>query len=213
MDMQWAVGLGVAIVGIGLATVGRLLKMKASTKQALGGVGIALMVVGIGIVVYGFMARPGIRDARMSTSITQTSPYNSPPIVGNENQVIINPDVNPNASNVIYGFKGERRTTRAAPSFTVNLEPDTPQTKTFQTMTLLENSQNWTALKNLCEEETKKTPEWLTPPLLCGRAYVELGDVDKGIERVEYVQKKAAGRADYAVADRAREEIRQRFGK
>jgi hypothetical protein len=92
MDKQHLIGFGLAILGIGFTAVGRLLKMEDSTKQALGGVGIAMMVLGIGVIFYGSVAETDSGKVSTPTSITQTNPHNSPSVSGSGNTTIYNMD-------------------------------------------------------------------------------------------------------------------------
>jgi hypothetical protein len=154
---------------------------------------------------------PVVENKDSSVNINQTNPHNSPPIIGHDNTVTINPDVNPNASVTTYYFNGDRRVTNLA-SGSIELQPGAKKVE-LEAIAKLEKAQNWVALRDFCEEETKKTPEWLTPPLLAGEAYANLGDIDKAIERLDYVHQKAGGWEEFSVADRLREEIRRKTGK
>ena len=169
-----------------------------------------MIVLGIGVIVYSFIAGGETGAQKPPVNIEQTNPYQSPNFLGDNNQFTINPEVNPNAPVVIYNYDGTKRVWDAA---TGTLSMETGESEVFKKMQEMERDRNWPALRDLCEEELKKAPEWLTPSVAAGKAYVILGDVDKGIERIEYVRRKAAGRKDYEVADRLREEIRQKTGK
>lgn len=84
---------------------------------------------------------------------------------------------------------------------------------TFQEMGRLYDQEDWAALRDLCEQQRKKTPKWLTPSLYAGVAYARLGEVEKAIERLDYVIKEAGDNSDYDDARREREELRQKFGR
>ena len=210
MISPW-VGIGVAVLSAMIGAFVRVFDFTPKQKKLASWGCIVGMVIGLAIIVYGLMS--GAQEVKSSASITQDHPTNSPAIIGDGSQITINPDVNPNAPVVTYGFKGERFTANLPHVLGVMTETQTPQAEVFKAMVKLEQERNWPALKKVCEGETEKTPEWLTPPLLCAETYAQLGEIDKAIERAEYVQKRAGGRKDYAGADRLREDIRQKTGK
>jgi hypothetical protein len=110
--------------------------------------------------------------------------------------VTINPEKSPYAPT--YDFNGARRTIQSGIASVGVGEEWT----VFQKLVQLEKTKDWKELHDTCEDQIKKTPEWLTPYLFSGVAYVNLGERAKGIERLEYVKKKAGGNPDYAAADR-----------
>ena len=120
----------------------------------------------------------------------------------------LHPDVNPNAPVVTYSFEGLRKTITPG-----KIVGDDALTKEFQEIRKLHDEQNWQALRSLCEQEREKTPDWFTPSYFGGIAYANLGEIDKAIELLDYVIKKAGGNEEFAEAGRMREKIRQNFGK
>jgi hypothetical protein len=81
---------------------------------------------------------------------------------------------------------------------------------TFQRMVQLQREAKFVELKDLCEEQIEKTPDWLTPYLFLGAAYLNLGDREKGIANLEYVVSQAASDPDYAEAAKLLEEAKSR---
>ncbi len=96
-----------------------------------------------------------------------------------------------------YQFNGMRRETSGA---VTNLIEDTPQYIKFMKMHELLQQKNYEALIDICESETKKTPEWVTPYYYLGIAYGKTGNKAKAIEYFEYVIKNAPHDSDYARA-------------
>jgi hypothetical protein len=180
----------------------------------MGRASIVLMVIGVGMIGYGFMARgePKAQESPTPRYEQKSTGPNSPNIIqqGEGNKLTINPEANPNASAVIYEYSGQKKIWSAATG-TMTVEPG--EVEAYRKMQEMERERNWPALRDLCEEEMEKVPEWLTPFVTAGKVYALLGDVDKAIERLDYVHEKAAGRKDYEIADRLREEIRQKTGK
>ena len=48
----------------------------------------------------------------------------------------------------------------------------------FQIIKELEKNGQWTEVRDLCEEQIRKTPDWLTPYLCAGVAHANLGNCD-----------------------------------
>jgi hypothetical protein len=79
----------------------------------------------------------------------------------------------------------------------------------FQTLTELEKRGDWVEVRNLCEKQIQKTPEWLTPYLCAGVAHANLGEVDEAIRRLEHVVRMAEGNPDYSAATRILNELQR----
>lgn len=79
----------------------------------------------------------------------------------------------------------------------------------FQEIQDLERQRNWEAVRDLCEIQIEKTPEWLTPYLCAGVAHANLGQEMDAIRRLEYVEKLAAGNPSYAAATRILSQLRR----
>ena len=78
----------------------------------------------------------------------------------------------------------------------------------FQQLQELERQQNWIAVRDLCEAQIEKTPEWLTPYLCVGVAHANLGEEQEAIRRLEHVEKAAAGNPLYSAATRILNQLR-----
>lgn len=86
--------------------------------------------------------------------------------------------INPNLPTKVYFCDGEWRT--QGPSATAALDISTGgDAKAFQMMVELYNSRKFPELLQDCLAQIQSTPEWLTPRLLCGLAYLGLGDRDR----------------------------------
>lgn len=68
----------------------------------------------------------------------------------------------------------------------------------FSKMQTLEQQKKYQELIPICEEQIKKTSEWLTPYLYLGIAYANLGNKEKAIELFEHVQRNALGDPEYS---------------
>lgn len=79
----------------------------------------------------------------------------------------------------------------------------------FQKIQDFERQRNWTAVRDLCEAQIEKTPEWLTPYLCAGVAHANLGQEREAIRRLEHVEKTAAGNPLYAAAERILNQLRR----
>lgn len=76
---------------------------------------------------------------------------------------------------------------------------------------------NWPLLATLCESAIAQNPQRFTPYLLAGEAYANLGQVDRAINRLEYVMKNGAKNPNDAStvrqAKELRESIRRLYGR
>ena len=79
----------------------------------------------------------------------------------------------------------------------------------FQIIKELEKHGQWAEVRDLCEEQIRKTPEWLTPYLCAGVAHANLGDCDRAIRRLEHVERMAASNPEYSAATRVLNQLRQ----
>jgi hypothetical protein len=79
----------------------------------------------------------------------------------------------------------------------------------FQVLKTLEAQGNWAEVRDLCEVQILKTPEWLTPYLCAGVAHANLGNVEDAIVRLEHVESMAADNPDYLAATRILNELRK----
>jgi len=79
----------------------------------------------------------------------------------------------------------------------------------FQVLKTLEAQGNWAEVRDLCEVQILKTPEWLTPYLCAGVAHANLGNVEEAIVRLEQVASLAADNPDYLAATRILNELRK----
>jgi hypothetical protein len=116
----------------------------------------------------------------------------------NTGTVTVNPPLNPYAPIHTYDFNGARRTSEPGKEMLDVGE----ETSVFQKIVQLQATKNWNGLRDICEEQIKKTPEWLTPYLFAGVAYMNLGEAAKATARLAYVKEKAGGNPANADADR-----------
>jgi hypothetical protein len=210
------VGYPLFLTGIGgvITAVLAMLTLKPEDMD----IGYLFLGISVFLVVVGgwemLRSRGKRADRKIPSVVVQESVgLNSPNILGDHNQLIINPDVNPNAPVVTYDFNGIKRTVSFAPVYRIDVDPKTPQHEAFQAMAKVQEGEDWQLLRELSEQELQKTPEWLTPHLFAAVANISLGEIDAAIKSLDYVQEKAAGRQDYAQADSLRAEIRKRYGK
>ena len=79
----------------------------------------------------------------------------------------------------------------------------------FQRLQELERQHDWPTVRDLCEAQIEKTPEWLTPYLCAGVAHANLGQRKEAIFRLEHVEKLADGHPFYAAATRVLNQLRR----
>lgn len=106
---------------------------------------------------------------------------------------------------VSYDFDG-RKHVKQGHSFRV-IAGD--ECEIFQKLQDLERELNWTAVRDLCEIQIEKTPEWLTPYLCAGVAHANLGQGREAIRRLEYVEQRAGDNPLYAAATRILNQLRR----
>lgn len=142
----------------------------------------------------------GKGSVNISPGATITATTNAPDsaAVGiNTGTVTVNPPLNPYAPIHTYDFNGARRTSEMGKQVVDAGE----EINVFQNIVQLQTQKDWQRLRDVCEEQIKKTPEWLTPYLFAGVAYMNLGESTKATERLTYVKTKAGGNPAYADAD------------
>jgi transcription termination factor NusB len=79
----------------------------------------------------------------------------------------------------------------------------------FEMLKALEAQGDWIEVRDLCEAQIQKTPEWLTPYLCAGVAHANLGNVEEAIVRLAHVEIMAADNPDYSAATRILNELRK----
>ncbi len=92
--------------------------------------------------------------------------------------------VNPNVPKKTYLCDGMWRTLGpgANTGLEVNMGGDS---SAFQEMRRLNNSRQYADLLNACLAQIRSKPEWLTPRLFCGLAYIGIGDKSKAKEMLK----------------------------
>ena len=88
---------------------------------------------------------------------------------------------------VRYEFNGIKRVRQSQDTEAVTWD----EFAIFQILNELEKQGHWVAVRDLCEEQIQKTPEWLTPYLCAGVAHANLGECEEAIQRLEYVERMA----------------------
>jgi hypothetical protein len=83
----------------------------------------------------------------------------------------------------------------------------------FQILKELEKRGRWVEVRELCEQQIQKTPEWLTPYLCAGVANANLDRFDDAIRRLEYVEMMAACSPEYSAATRVLKLLRQELSR
>jgi hypothetical protein len=79
----------------------------------------------------------------------------------------------------------------------------------FQRLQELEKQHDWPAVRDLCEAQIEKTPEWLTPYLCAGVAHANLGQRKEAIFRLQHVEKLADDNPLYSAATRILNQLRR----
>lgn len=96
-----------------------------------------------------------------------------------------------------YDFNGAKRITTRPGHISLEVGPEV---EIFNKINELEKQRNYPELKNICEQQIIKTPEWLTPYLYLGLAYANMDNKEKAIEMFEYVLSNAPDDPAYAQA-------------
>jgi transcriptional regulator with XRE-family HTH domain len=134
-------------------------------------------------------------------------------LVGNGSQAALNP-LDPRAPVVNSTQEGQQTVSQAGQSVSKGV---TPAKNTFDRIDQARKDQDWQLVATLCEGAIAETPQRLTPYLFAGFAYANLGQIDRAIDRLEYVEKNGAGNPRYQLAvgqaTRLRESIRRQYGR
>lgn len=110
---------------------------------------------------------------------------------------------------VIYEFSGIKHT-QTEQNFSVTTGDEFA---IFQILKELEKQGCWREVRDLCEEQIRKTPEWLTPYLCAGVAHANLDRFDEAILRLEYVEKMASCNPEYSAATRVLNQVRRELAR
>ena len=113
-------------------------------------------------------------------------------VVGNNNQVNINPD--PKAPVITYMYDGDQRISRPG---LITDNPENPAAKAFKKIGAAHTGHDWRSLNSLCDAAIKETPEWLTPQLYKAEAYANLGRYEEAVQLLNEVKKNATANQDY----------------
>ena len=106
----------------------------------------------------------------------------------------------------MYDYNGAKRET-AGGMIKVTVGPEV---ETFRRMRTLEQSGDHRALVDLCEQQIKKTPDWLTPYLFAGVAYANTGARDKAAMHLRHVAENAPGDPNYEKAETLLQQLESR---
>lgn len=83
------------------------------------------------------------------------------------------------------------------------------ETDIFEQLCELERRGEWIAVRDLCQAQIQKTPEWLTPYLCAGVAMANLGEEKTAIRHLEHIEKMAPEDSNYAAAARILRQLRK----
>ena len=100
--------------------------------------------------------------------------------------------VNPNVPKITYTKGGVKRMTSPGRSVASIEAVDT-----FRELAELYDGRQWAKLVQQCEDQIKQRPEWFTPYVLGGLAYVNLGNRAKAIELLEEARSGMDDNPDY----------------
>lgn len=102
--------------------------------------------------------------------------------------VTVNPPVNPNAAVKTYDYDGTLRIIGPGVYSAYSGKKDA-----FQTIVKKADAGNWKDVLAIAQDETHKTPEWLTPYFDMGYAYMYLCNRPEAIKNFKYFSEKASG--------------------
>ena len=103
----------------------------------------------------------------------------------------------------LWTFQGAYREGSAG----TNITTLGPEFQVFQELVTLNQKHDYAALVTKATDQITKTPEWLTPYLFRGIAYANLGNIEKSISDLSYVDKTAVGDPEYADAGKKLKEV------
>jgi hypothetical protein len=130
-----------------------------------------------------------------------TNAPNSAAVGINTGTVNVNPPVNPNKMVVVYECNGAWHASGPAQDTFVQMSTCLPdkctKIRALEEMVSLNNAANvektstgatskYAELKQLCEREIADAPEWLTPHLVCGMAYLGLDNPRRAKKELDY---------------------------
>lgn len=96
-----------------------------------------------------------------------------------------------------WNFKGSRLESR--PGYT-SIVTNTPEAEAFKNFVRYQDSDDWGRLIEAATQEIRKNPDWMTPYLLLGVAYGNIGQREKGIINLEKVIEMRPDDPQYAQA-------------
>jgi hypothetical protein len=83
-----------------------------------------------------------------------------------------------------------------------DLSADDKPLPEFDHMKMLDQTRQWSALTDFCQGVEKERPEWLTPYLVEGEAWAQLGQTSKAIPLLKHVRDESGGNSDYVAASK-----------
>jgi hypothetical protein len=120
--------------------------------------------------------------------------------------------LNPNNPSKTYSCYGWRTDLQPGSGAQINLgHPESEQlTDRFEELMHLNNTQQYQKLLSECQAQMRTTPEWLTPRLFCGLAYVAVGDKTKAKQMLDEFDSKTGPAYSEGECKRMEEYLRQR---
>lgn len=125
-----------------------------------------------------------------------TSPMGSNAVMEKLDEILH--EVNPNAPKTTYTFAGDRRVISPGRTQLVAGEME----EVFHTLGQLQKARDWEGLKALSEVQMREWPDWFTPYVFAGQAYLYLGQREKARQVLELAEKRIAGNPDYQQLER-----------
>jgi hypothetical protein len=114
-------------------------------------------------------------------SLIQQGTNNIAQIGGVGNTAIINPEINPNQAVIVYDYGGLKYSISAGKTEIA----DTTGLAVFSEFVKDEDSQDWTNLAKLAEQQKRERPEWLTPYYEAGQAYYQLCEKQMALSNMQ----------------------------
>src|SRR5579863_4689028 len=100
----------------------------------------------------------------------------------------------PRAAVRAFAYDGARRILESGKT---TVSRDTPQHRLFEHLQAARQARDWRLLAALAQDAIQKSPQWLTPYAMAGEAYANLGQVERAVPLLEYVEKYGQGNPDY----------------
>src|SRR5438876_971513 len=208
MGFEFWVGVGVTVLGMGL----RVAKIEHR------GVGISVSVIGVLVIAWALISKrepvspAPVHSTAISVTATRMPPTERPRPTGRllraptgKDSPVAPPTTTPKAAPtseptavplVTCDYQGTRRISRGKDSYK-EIGPEAEAYWRMWDLAKTDDVCHWMALRDFAESEMRKVPDWITPQIYLGIAYLHLGEVRTGDRLLESAQRRIGNNPDY----------------